>query len=235
MPVDYSRYAPNWKTEIRPSILERAKNACEFCGKANREFIVPSKCCKEPLFDDRNRCLNCRNQCAPDKRGQVGPDDPPLTRARVAMKALTLLAVVALASLNSCTGLISPSTQAKIDQASTKYQDATGISTGQTVSLLGKWWTDLQQAREINRLLKTEPIPYSPIQATKASPLMDYTSAKAVLEGINPQASAIPHAEPPAAAPAPGPEPGTIRRSDAHHRLQIAANYAEPRTKNKPL
>jgi len=142
------------------------------------------------------------------------------------MKALTLLAVVAIASLVSCTGLISPSTQAKIDQASTKYQDTTGITTGQTVSLLGKWWTDLQQAREVNRLLKTEPIPYGPIQATQASPLMDYTSAKAVLEGINPQASAVPHepAEPPAAEPAPGPEPGTIRRSDAHHRLQIAAN-----------
>lgn len=108
------------------------------------------------------------------------------------MRAHTLLAAVAIASLVSCTGLISPSTQAKIDQASTKYQDATGISTGQTVSLLGKWWMDLQAAREVNRLLKAEPIPLGPIQATQASPLMDYTSAKAVLEGINPQASATP-------------------------------------------
>lgn len=60
MPVDYSKYAPNWKTEIRPNILERARDACELCGKANREFIVPSKCCREPIFDERNRCLSCR-------------------------------------------------------------------------------------------------------------------------------------------------------------------------------
>lgn len=29
MPVDYTRYPSNWKTEIRPRILARAKNACE--------------------------------------------------------------------------------------------------------------------------------------------------------------------------------------------------------------
>lgn len=105
------------------------------------------------------------------------------------MKAHTLLAVVAIASLVSCNGLISPNTQAKIDQASAKYESATGISTGQTVSLLGKWYGDLQSTRDANKLLKTPPIPLGPVQATQASPVMDYTSAKAVLEGIN-QASA---------------------------------------------
>jgi len=35
MPIDYSKYPPNWKTEIRPAILERADNKCEFCGIAN--------------------------------------------------------------------------------------------------------------------------------------------------------------------------------------------------------
>lgn len=35
MPVDYSIYPPNWKTEIRPRILERAGNRCEFCGAEN--------------------------------------------------------------------------------------------------------------------------------------------------------------------------------------------------------
>ena len=29
MPIDYSKYPPNWKTEIRPDILERADNCCE--------------------------------------------------------------------------------------------------------------------------------------------------------------------------------------------------------------
>lgn len=35
MPIDYSKYPPNWKTEIRPAILERANNACEFCDAKN--------------------------------------------------------------------------------------------------------------------------------------------------------------------------------------------------------
>lgn len=35
MPCDYSKYPPNWKTEIRPRILKRAKNKCEFCGAEN--------------------------------------------------------------------------------------------------------------------------------------------------------------------------------------------------------
>jgi len=29
MPIDYSKYPPNWLTEIRPAILERANNRCE--------------------------------------------------------------------------------------------------------------------------------------------------------------------------------------------------------------
>lgn len=35
MPCDYSKYPPNWKTEIRPAILKRAGNKCEFCGVRN--------------------------------------------------------------------------------------------------------------------------------------------------------------------------------------------------------
>ncbi len=32
MPIDYSKYPPNWKTEIRPAILKREGNKCKFCG-----------------------------------------------------------------------------------------------------------------------------------------------------------------------------------------------------------
>lgn len=35
MPIDYKRYPPNWKTEIRPAILKRANNCCEYCGVQN--------------------------------------------------------------------------------------------------------------------------------------------------------------------------------------------------------
>ena len=35
MPINYKDYPPDWKTRIRPDILKRAKNRCEFCGARN--------------------------------------------------------------------------------------------------------------------------------------------------------------------------------------------------------
>jgi hypothetical protein len=35
MPIDYRKYPENWKNEIRPRILKRANNCCEFCGVEN--------------------------------------------------------------------------------------------------------------------------------------------------------------------------------------------------------
>lgn len=35
MPVDYSNYPPDWKTVIRPRILKRAGNCCEWCHLPN--------------------------------------------------------------------------------------------------------------------------------------------------------------------------------------------------------
>src|SRR5690606_29576871 len=32
MPIDYSKYPPNWKSEIRPRIMKRANNTCECDG-----------------------------------------------------------------------------------------------------------------------------------------------------------------------------------------------------------
>lgn len=40
MPCDYSKYPSNWKTEIRPAIIERAKNRCEFCSVENYKLII---------------------------------------------------------------------------------------------------------------------------------------------------------------------------------------------------
>ena len=39
MPIDYSKYPPNWKTEIRPAILERAQNKCEWCNFCNWQLV----------------------------------------------------------------------------------------------------------------------------------------------------------------------------------------------------
>ena len=40
MPIDYSRYPKNWKSEIVPRILFRANNKCEICGVPNRESLI---------------------------------------------------------------------------------------------------------------------------------------------------------------------------------------------------
>lgn len=39
MPCDYSKYPKNWKTEIRPKVLERARDHCESCGVRNRAVV----------------------------------------------------------------------------------------------------------------------------------------------------------------------------------------------------
>ena len=39
MPIDYSKYPPNWKTEIVPRILARADNNCETCGVENKAML----------------------------------------------------------------------------------------------------------------------------------------------------------------------------------------------------
>jgi len=38
MPIDYSNYPKNWLTKIRPDILRRAKNQCEFCLVDNKAY-----------------------------------------------------------------------------------------------------------------------------------------------------------------------------------------------------
>ena len=39
MPINYKEYPFNWKTEIRPAVLERANNCCEWCGVRNHSII----------------------------------------------------------------------------------------------------------------------------------------------------------------------------------------------------
>ena len=43
MPIDYSKYPPNWKTEIVPAVLQRANNECEICGLVNKSTVFGIK------------------------------------------------------------------------------------------------------------------------------------------------------------------------------------------------
>jgi hypothetical protein len=50
MPIDYSKYPKNWKTEIRPAILERAKNRCEKCGIKNHDIVIRGCWNDKPVY-----------------------------------------------------------------------------------------------------------------------------------------------------------------------------------------
>lgn len=42
-PENRSRYPKNWSSEVRPAILERAHNSCEFCGRRNHTYYFNEK------------------------------------------------------------------------------------------------------------------------------------------------------------------------------------------------
>lgn len=52
MPIDYSKYPPNWKTEIVPTILKRAGNKCECCELSNKATVYAANFC---IKDDEGR------------------------------------------------------------------------------------------------------------------------------------------------------------------------------------
>ena len=53
-PENKARYPSNWKTEVRPAILRRAKNRCEGCGVKNHESILRTKQSSEWIYHDGN-------------------------------------------------------------------------------------------------------------------------------------------------------------------------------------
>ena len=57
LPENKARYPSNWKSEIRPAILERANHKCEGCGVKNHESILRSNSDDDWCYDDGN--LSC--------------------------------------------------------------------------------------------------------------------------------------------------------------------------------
>lgn len=63
MPTDMSKYPPNWKSEIRPRILKRAQNKCEWCGVRNHAEGVRIKgkffdCTNDPMQLETFVCVD---------------------------------------------------------------------------------------------------------------------------------------------------------------------------------
>lgn len=76
MPIDYSKYPKDWKTKIRPDILARAKNCCEFCKVSNHKWIIRGtwqgvECYQDDdgnIFDESNS-----ERIGADYLGEVNP------------------------------------------------------------------------------------------------------------------------------------------------------------------
>jgi hypothetical protein len=60
MPVDYKKYPSDWKTAIRPAILKRANDCCEFCGLANHSEGLRDKSGKFIDWVEIENALNDR-------------------------------------------------------------------------------------------------------------------------------------------------------------------------------
>ena len=77
MPIDYKLYPKNWKSEIRPAILERAVNCCEFCRVPNGMLIIRGtwngvecyQCCLDGTIFD----ANTSERIGDDYVGEVHP------------------------------------------------------------------------------------------------------------------------------------------------------------------
>jgi ribosomal protein L37AE/L43A len=76
MPIDYKKYPKNWKTEIRPNILQRAENKCEFCNVENHKIIIRGKWNGVECYQDENGYIyNAENSeyMGGDYLGEVHP------------------------------------------------------------------------------------------------------------------------------------------------------------------
>jgi hypothetical protein len=79
MPIDYRNYPSNWKTEIRPAILDRAKNCCEFCNVPNGMLIIRGEWCGVECYQDfENGSIfnaNTSEHIGDDYVGEVHPSN----------------------------------------------------------------------------------------------------------------------------------------------------------------
>jgi hypothetical protein len=76
MPIDYRNYPPNWKTEIRPSILQRANNCCEFCNIPNHKHVIRGNWNNTECYQDENGTIYDAKTSEPigdDYVGEVHP------------------------------------------------------------------------------------------------------------------------------------------------------------------
>ena len=67
-------YPPEWKTEIRPRILARARNRCELCGIKNHIIVLRGEWCGREVYQDEDGWIydaNTSDKIGGDYVGEV--------------------------------------------------------------------------------------------------------------------------------------------------------------------
>ena len=81
MPIDYKKYPSNWLSEIRPRIMKRANNTCEFDGcdfkHGETVFSVKNKGRVISWFRDFNEA-DSHPKSGEMKNGKIIPNPKPV-------------------------------------------------------------------------------------------------------------------------------------------------------------
>jgi hypothetical protein len=82
MPIDYKKYPPNWKTEIRPRIMKRANNTCEFDGcdfkHGETVWAVKYKGITQSWYRNKQDAENHEPKSFEMKKGLIVPNPKPV-------------------------------------------------------------------------------------------------------------------------------------------------------------
>ena len=85
MPIDYSKYPPNWLSEIRPRILSRANYKCEFCGLEHKQVVWAVR------YKTKTTWYNCFDEADKKPRSiETKRDGTPLKNPKPVKVVLTI-------------------------------------------------------------------------------------------------------------------------------------------------
>jgi len=69
MPIDYKKYVFDWQSRVRPDIMRRANNHCEFCGIKNYTLVRVFRSGIRQKIDEYFTAKDANSVCVSYNRG----------------------------------------------------------------------------------------------------------------------------------------------------------------------
>jgi hypothetical protein len=69
MPIDYKKYIFDWQSRVRPDIMRRANNCCEFCGIKNYTLVRVFRSGIRQTINEYFTAKDANSVCASYNRG----------------------------------------------------------------------------------------------------------------------------------------------------------------------